>query len=339
MAKGNRQTFTSNVTSKIQPKVTTAIHRDMLINDLAASVVFGQDVAIPQSSAISNITVDFTGKDRVDLTRTGGSLNITVTGIDDGETKFLLITKTSGQAVTFVGVTDVTPVKQNANALNLVLYEIVRKSSYYFAKAWVENVKTATEDIEGVLETATSAEANALSVINKIITPGRIPIASTSQRGVVEHATSAENDAGTAGNLVVTAAEMKRKYDAALAYAYGLNTAMDVRTDNLEAKFAGIRVRLQATVTESGTASKTKGDLTISAARTATGRYRMTFTPSIAAGEYLVIAHTITALGASLASHIAAIAYDAGIFEINIWDDNSSDDCAFGFTLLDFVSL
>lgn len=247
MAKGNRQSFTSNVTTKIQPLVTTAIHREVLINDLAPSIVFGQDVAIPQSSSISNITVDFTGKDRVDLTRTGGSLNITVTGLDDGETKFLLITKTAGQAVTWVGVTDVTPVKQNANALNLVLYEIVRKSSYYFAKAWVENVKSATETIEGVLETATAAEANALSVTNKIITPGRIPIAGDAQRGLVERATAAEcnaltdaerfvtpariplatqtqqgiirvatqaeNDAGTAGNLAVISSELKRKFE------------------------------------------------------------------------------------------------------------------------------
>lgn len=339
MAKGNRQTFTSNVTSKIQPKVTTAIHRDVLINDLAASVVFGQDVAIPQSSSTSNITVDFTGKDRIDLTRTGGSLNITVTGIDDGETKFLLISKTPGQAVTWVGVTDVTPIKANANALNLVLYEIVRKSSYYFAKAWVENVKTATETIEGVLEIATAAEANGLSVTNKIVTPGRIPIASTSQRGVVKHATSAENDAGTAGNLVVTAAEMKRKYDASLAYSDGLNTTMNGRVSNLETKFTGIRLRVQATVTSAGTASKIRGDLIVNAARIGTGLYQVTFSPALVANDYMVNIHTITSPGVRNTTKIASIAFENDRFTVETGDDASSNNTAFVFTIFDYVSL
>jgi len=247
----NRTTAKSNIITKNVPTVTNAIMTDMLNNELAENVVFREDVAVVQSSGASNITVDFSGKDRVDLTRTGGSLNITLSGISDGEIKYLLIAKTTGQAVTFVGVTDITPIKANANALSLVLYEIVRKSSFYFAKAWVENVKTATDTIEGVLETATAAESNALSVVNKIVTPGRIPIASTSQKGiselataaegnalsdttrpitpgtiptasttqkgVIEVATAAQNDAGTAGTLAVIASELKRKYDALVA--------------------------------------------------------------------------------------------------------------------------
>jgi hypothetical protein len=231
MAKGNRQSFTSNVTTKIQPLVTTAIHRDVLINDLAASVVFGQDVALPQTSTSSNITVDFTGKDRVDLTRTGGSLNITITGLDDGEVKYLLITKSPGQAVTFVGVTDITPIKQNANALNLVLYEIVRKGSYYFAKAWVENVKTATETIEGVAEVATQAESNALSVTNKMITPGRFPSASTTQRGISRFGTDMEADTGQTA-YAANCYQLLRKYNQVVA----LNTALAARVTTLESR-------------------------------------------------------------------------------------------------------
>lgn len=247
----NRTSFKSSVTTKIQPLMTTLIHRDVLNNDLADSVVFGEDVAVVQNSGATNITVDFTGKDRVDLTRTGGALNITLSGIGDGERKFLLITKTIGQEITFVGVTDITPIKANVTAESIVLYEIVRKSSYYFCKAWVENVKTATDEIEGVLETATQAESDALSVTDKIVTPGRqplatqtqkglvelatatearaltdltvaiapgtIPIATTVQKGVIEVATSSQVDAGTAGDLAVIASDLKRKYDALVA--------------------------------------------------------------------------------------------------------------------------
>jgi hypothetical protein len=200
----NRSTVKSNIIAQNVPTVTNAILTGMLNTELADNIRFREDVAVIQSAAASNITVDFTGKDRVDLTRTGGSLNLTLNNIGDGETKFLLITKTSGQAVTFVGVTDITPIKANANALSLVLYEVVRKGTNYFAKAWVENVKTASETIEGVLEVGTAAECNALSVINKIVTPGRIPVSSTTQRGVIETATTAEGNAFTSNVVALT---------------------------------------------------------------------------------------------------------------------------------------
>lgn len=248
----NRTTAKSNIVTLNVPTVTNAILNDMLNGELADNVVFREDVAVNQVSAISNITVDFSGKDRVNLTRTGGNLVITLANIGDGETKFLLVTKTAGQAVTWVGVTDITPIKANANALSLVLYEIVRKGANYFAWAWVENVKTATDSIEGVLpiatavevaaltslvkmvvpgripiasttqkgviEIANSTEANALSDTTRALTPGNVPISSTTQKGLIEVATAAENDAGSAGNLAVIASELKRKLDELQAY-------------------------------------------------------------------------------------------------------------------------
>lgn len=191
----NRTTVKSNVSSKIVPKVTNAIHIDVLNNDVCDNIRFIEDVATTQSSTVSAITCDFTGKDRIDLTRTGGSLNITLSGIGDGATKFLLITKTAGQAVTFTGgVTDITPVADDVTAATTVLYEIVRKNTSYFAKAWV-GIGAATTDRAGILETATATEANGLSVTNKIITPGTVPVASDTQQGVVERATSSECNA------------------------------------------------------------------------------------------------------------------------------------------------
>lgn len=247
----NRQSVKSNITTLNVPTVTNDILNTILKDNLSDNVQFIEDVAVSQNSSVTNITTDFTDKDRIDLTRTGGALNITVSGLGDGARKFLLITKTSGQAVSFTNVTDVTPIKANANALSKVLYEIVRKSSNYYCRAWVENVKTATDEIEGVLETATQAESNALAAVNKIVTPGRqpiattsqkglvelatsteanalsdttrpvtpgtVPVASTTQKGITELATSAEVDAGTTGNLAVIASELKRKYDALVA--------------------------------------------------------------------------------------------------------------------------
>jgi len=188
----NRTTVKSNIVTKIQPMMVTAIHRDVLMNELADNVRFREDVAVIQNSASSAITVDFTGKDRVDLTRTGGSLAITISGMGDGEEKGLMITKTAGQVVSFVGVTDVTPVKQNADALASVLYIIKRVGSSFYAKAWVESPLYASESIPGVLHIASAAEGLALTNDTKAITPAKIPIASDTQRGLIRRATLAE---------------------------------------------------------------------------------------------------------------------------------------------------
>lgn len=155
---GNRTTVKANVISKNVPSVTNAVLTDMLNNDFADSIKFREDVAVSQTSSTTNITLDFSGKDRIDLTRTGGPLNISVSNLDDGDEKFILITKTSGQTVAFTGVTDITPVKENADALALVLYEITRKGSNYFVKAWVASPLNATTDVSGIVEKATPTE-------------------------------------------------------------------------------------------------------------------------------------------------------------------------------------
>jgi hypothetical protein len=177
---------------------------DMLNAELADNLKFREDVAVVQNSGLSNITCDFAGKDRIDLTRTGGTLNISVANIGDGETVYLLIRKTEGYAITFTGVTDVTPVIENVSSLETVLYEIVRKGTYYFARAWVETVKQATTIIPGIARLATQAESNALSRTDLMLTPGRQPLASYSQKGLIEVATSAEVQLMQSETLAVT---------------------------------------------------------------------------------------------------------------------------------------
>jgi len=193
----NRETAKAAIISKNVPSVTNAILTDMLNNYFADNVRFREDSATAQSSSVSSITVNFTGKDRVDLTRTGGALNISVSGMGDGEEKCLLITKTAGQEVVFTGVTDVTSIKEYVTAASVVLYDVVRKGSYYFARAWVDGVKQATDTIVGVASIASAAEVAALSNVNKIVVPGRLPIATTAQQGLIRKATQAEAEAGS----------------------------------------------------------------------------------------------------------------------------------------------
>jgi hypothetical protein len=65
----------------------------------------------------------------------------------------------------------------------------------------VPSADTATA---GILETCTFAEANGLSLLNKIVTPGTIPIASLIQLGLIEIGTQAEVNAGVDNLLAVT---------------------------------------------------------------------------------------------------------------------------------------
>jgi len=161
----NRTTVKSNIVAQNVPTVTNAILTGMLNTELADNVRFREDVAVIQNSSITSITVDFTGKDRVDLTRTGGALSISVSGIGDGEEKYLLITKTAGQAVTFVGVTDVTPVPANVNALGTVVYQIVRKDSNYLCKAWVDTISSEVIGLQSNIDAEEAARIIADGVV------------------------------------------------------------------------------------------------------------------------------------------------------------------------------
>jgi len=154
----NRTTVKSNIVTKNVPSVTNAILTDMLNAEIADNIKFLEDVAVTQVSTVTNITVDFTGKDRIDLTRTGGPLNITVSGLGDGQQVYLLVTKTVGRQISFINVTDVTPVPLNINSLSVVLYEIVRKSSLYYARAYVNTITEATTAQKGVVEKATEVQ-------------------------------------------------------------------------------------------------------------------------------------------------------------------------------------
>ena len=82
-------------------------------------------------------------------------------------------------------------------------------------------IPLATTSQKGISELATSTEANALTDATRTITPATIPQASTTQKGIARAATAAENDAGTSGIIFVIASELKRKYDALVALISG----------------------------------------------------------------------------------------------------------------------
>jgi hypothetical protein len=214
----NRTTVKSDIQVINVPSVSNADLNTILQTKICDNVVFKEDVAVSQSSSVTAITCDFTGKDRINLTRTGGALQITVSGIADGDRVFLLITKTAGQAVTFVGVTDITPVVANITAASVVLFEVIRKSAYYFASAVIKSPLYATDTVEGTMRIGTVVENNALTSTTVVTTPGRIPKGSVSQVGIYKAASATQVDSGSDSGginqpLVVQPSQLKRKID------------------------------------------------------------------------------------------------------------------------------
>lgn len=209
----DRVTAKSNIATINVPSVTNAELNTILQNEICDNVVFKEDTAVAQVSSVSTIALDFTAKDRINLTRTGGSLAISVSGIADGQTVYVLITKTAGQAITFSGVTDITPNIPKVTELATVLYQIIRKGANYFAIAFVKTIISATETNEGILSIATAAECNALSSTTKIVTPGRIPTAQLSQAGVIALATQYEANQMTASNKAIVPSTIPQAAD------------------------------------------------------------------------------------------------------------------------------
>lgn len=188
----NRTTAKSNVDEKIVPKVTNAIHRDMVKTDIMDNVVFKEEVVRIVTSSQTNINIDFQDVDRVNVTRTGGGLNLLLSNIVDGQTAWLYVTKSSGTNVIFQNATDITPIAQRLADETTIVYMIVRKGTVYTALALKETVVQGTDTIEGLFASATTAEHNALSVTDKVCVPGRLPTSTTSQKGLVELADSSE---------------------------------------------------------------------------------------------------------------------------------------------------
>lgn len=220
----NRTTVKSNIQTLNVPSVSNADLEDMLNDNICDNVVFKEDVAVIQNSSSSNINCDFTGKDRINLTRTGGSLIITVSGIEDGQTAWLLVTKTAGQVISWVGVTDITPVIDNVTAQGTVIYMIVRKGNNYRALALIKSPLNASETVRGLAQTATQAQANALSSDLVYLTPAKLPTAGSAQKGLVELATNAETAQGIDATRAVT--------PAGLTYAMAIQDAWENLTLN-----------------------------------------------------------------------------------------------------------
>jgi hypothetical protein len=108
-----------------------------------------------------------------------------------------------------------------------ITVDIMTESQKVITPALLQ-LRTATETRAGMAEIATQAEANALTLDDKIVTPAKLPIASTTQKGLAQVATQLEVDTGTDALKYVTPLTLKAITDASGAQVALVGGALSV---------------------------------------------------------------------------------------------------------------
>lgn len=200
----NRNAVKGAIVTKNVPTVTNAILTDMLNAEMNDNLRFREDYASSQTvttpDPITGVVLDFTGIDRIDLTRTGGNTVLSVSGMGDGEEKYLRFVKSAGSTVAWTGVTDITGDQTNVTAAGVVVYQIIRKGTTYLTQAFVAPVIASLTNT-GVTRYADNSEVlagteTALAISPYTLTTG-VPAASYITPGRIEIATQTEVNTGT----------------------------------------------------------------------------------------------------------------------------------------------
>jgi len=143
MAVKNRVEAIAQVNTKIVPIVTNTIHKDLLNNDILNSTVFRKDVINSTTASGGLATCNFSNTDLITLSLSD-SVNISFTGLENGDVKYLYVTKPVAKSVTFSAATEVTPFIKNITDLKTsVLYQIFSKNGLIFIKAIVDTLPEA----------------------------------------------------------------------------------------------------------------------------------------------------------------------------------------------------
>ncbi len=175
MAVGNRTETKAAVTAALVPTLTLANHITLLNDSVNESAVFRKDIIATETEAAGLVTINYANKDTATVT-TAVNLAVSFTNIENGDVKYLSITKGATDTISFTGATDVSIRKDYIDGTaTLVVYEVFNKNgNIYVHSINIDNSAPASETTQGGLEIATTAEAQALALDTKIITPNKL---------------------------------------------------------------------------------------------------------------------------------------------------------------------
>lgn len=135
MAVGNRTETKSAVTAALVPTLTLAQLITLWNDSVNESNLFRKDIIDSETEAGGNVTINYSNKDTVTVT-TAVNLAVSFTDIENGDVKYLEITKVATNTISFAGATDVSIRKTYINTIaTLVVYQVFNKNGNIYVSS------------------------------------------------------------------------------------------------------------------------------------------------------------------------------------------------------------
>jgi hypothetical protein len=147
----NRTEVVQQVNAKIIPTVTTDILSGLLNDDLIENVLFRKDVIDTDSPSSGVAVIDYTDKDLSTITLVENTV-FSFANLQDGDIKWLAVTKGAADTITFSGSVDISSRKVYINTTaTLVVYRVIRKNLEVFCDAInIDNDRSVNQFTGGV---------------------------------------------------------------------------------------------------------------------------------------------------------------------------------------------
>lgn len=124
----NRTELETQVDTDIVATLAIADHRTFLKDELIDSAVLRKDVIASETPGGGTVSINFANKDLATVTTTA-NLAVSFTGMENGDVKYLAITKNAGNTISFTGATDTSIRRTYINATALtVIYQVFYKN-------------------------------------------------------------------------------------------------------------------------------------------------------------------------------------------------------------------
>ena len=134
MALKNRTEAKAVVTAWAAILDLEATHKPDLRDEILNNCLFRKDVSDSQVASGTTKTLDFDGFDYIEVAQSN-NVAYTLNNILQGEIKYLKITKTAAQTVSYINGTDVSVRKAFINATTVVIYRIINKDATIYLES------------------------------------------------------------------------------------------------------------------------------------------------------------------------------------------------------------
>jgi hypothetical protein len=153
MAVNNRAEAIIVAEAALVPTLTLAQHKAMLNENILNSVVFDKDVIASETPVAGAVTIDYSDKDLATVT-TAINLAVSFTNLENGAVKYLEVTKSAANVISFVGALDMVDFREYINTVETVVcYRISNKNGIIYVEALFNPQAQPFQDITPLVGT------------------------------------------------------------------------------------------------------------------------------------------------------------------------------------------